>query len=104
MKHAKSVQGGRGTKASTPAKTGATGVNLNRKPFESTRLKGEIYKPWLDADFASVISAVAGRPRAAAGRRRPGERWPGSGTCAGSATATGYARGPHPVRVATVTW
>lgn len=48
MKHAKSVQGGRGTKASTPAKTGATGVNLNRKPFESTRLKGEIYKPWLE--------------------------------------------------------
>jgi hypothetical protein len=27
---------------------GATGVQINRKPFQSTRLKEEIYKPWLE--------------------------------------------------------
>ncbi len=25
-----------------------TTAAMNRKPFESTRLKGEIYKPWLE--------------------------------------------------------
>lgn len=27
---------------------GAGGVQVNRKPFQSTRLKEEIYKPWLE--------------------------------------------------------
>jgi hypothetical protein len=36
------------SKARGNEKGGATGMGMSRKPFESTRLKGEIYKPWLE--------------------------------------------------------
>ncbi len=45
-----------------------TQAQVNRKPFESTRLKGEIYKPWLEkkdpaqrwARYITLVSIVLG--------------------------------------------
>jgi hypothetical protein len=50
------------------------GQSTNRKPFQSTRLKGEIYKPWLDkrdpaqrwAKYITLASIVIGIGAAAA--------------------------------------
>lgn len=50
------------------------GPGTNRKPFQSTRLKGEIYKPWLDkkdpaqrwARWITIVSIIIGIGAAAA--------------------------------------
>jgi hypothetical protein len=47
---------------------GPGGVQINRKPFQSTRLKEEIYKPWLEkkdpaqrwARWITLISILVG--------------------------------------------
>jgi hypothetical protein len=53
---------------------GKAGPGTNRKPFQSTRLKGEIYKPWLDkkdpaqrwAKWITLASIIIGIGAAAA--------------------------------------
>lgn len=53
---------------------GKTGPGTNRKPFQSTRLKGEIYKPWLEkkdpaqrwARWITIVSIIIGIGAAAA--------------------------------------
>jgi hypothetical protein len=50
------------------------GPGTNRKPFQSTRLKGEIYKPWLEkkdpaqrwARWITIVSIIIGIGAAAA--------------------------------------
>jgi hypothetical protein len=59
-------------------KDGKAGPGTNRKPFQSTRLKGEIYKPWLEkrdpaqrwAKWITIISIIIGIGAAAACKSR----------------------------------
>ena len=62
---AKAVKGGKKERESKDHKTGG---GVKRKPFESTRLKGEIYKPWLEkkdpaqrwARWITIVSIIIG--------------------------------------------
>jgi hypothetical protein len=61
----KSVKGKKGEKEGSAK---AAGAQMSRKPFESTRLKGEIYKPWLEkrdpaqrwARWITIVSIILG--------------------------------------------
>lgn len=65
---AKQVRSVRKDRESKEIKTGGAGAAAKRKPFESTRLKGEIYKPWLEkkdpaqrwAKYITIASIVIG--------------------------------------------
>lgn len=67
------LSGIKGSKGQHDGK-GGKGAATNRKPFQSTRLKGEIYKPWLEkkdpaqrwARWITIVSIIIGIGAAAA--------------------------------------
>lgn len=69
QRRAQRMKAGKNGKKDEDGKDGKpTQAQVNRKPFESTRLKGEIYKPWLEkkdpaqrwARYITLVSIVLG--------------------------------------------
>ncbi|KAL7423010.1 hypothetical protein Q5752_002308 [Cryptotrichosporon argae] len=65
---ASSIRSGRSRQAGAARPAGTQNPDAKRKPFQSTRLKGEIYKPWLEkkdpamrwARWITIISIIIG--------------------------------------------